>query len=76
MRGLRVQMVLQGNPRIATVVLGAYDLRHRESSRQTFSIRSIRKNGYHPREHLNDLLLLQLEGEDNFTSSVALVLRP
>nr|KAF6347846.1 azurocidin 1 [Myotis myotis] len=64
------------SPRIATVGLGAYDLRHRESSRQTFSIRSIRENGCGPQENLNGLLLLQLEGEANFTSSVALVLLP
>ncbi|XP_008590372.1 PREDICTED: azurocidin [Galeopterus variegatus] len=61
------------NPGIATVVLGAYDLRRRENSRQTFSIRTISENGYDPQENLNDLLLLQLDREANLTSNVALV---
>uniref|UniRef100_A0ABB5UQY9 Azurocidin 1 n=1 Tax=Sus scrofa TaxID=9823 RepID=A0ABB5UQY9_PIG len=43
----------------ASVVLGAYDLRQQEQSRQTFSIRSISQNGYDPRQNLNDVLLLQ-----------------
>uniref|UniRef100_G3U5F7 Azurocidin 1 n=1 Tax=Loxodonta africana TaxID=9785 RepID=G3U5F7_LOXAF len=65
-----------GNPAIATVVLGAYDLRRRERSRQTFSIRSISENGYDPQENLNDLLVLQLDREANLTSRVALVPLP
>lgn len=42
------------------MVLGAYDLRQQEQSRQTFSIRSISQNGYDPRQNLNDVLLLQV----------------
>lgn len=42
------------------VVLGAYDLRRRERSRQAFSISSISENGYDPQENMNDLLLLQV----------------
>ena len=42
------------------MVLGAYNLRRRERSRQTFSIRSISENGYDPQENLNDVLLLQV----------------
>ncbi|XP_008562248.1 PREDICTED: azurocidin-like [Galeopterus variegatus] len=61
------------NPGSATVVLGAYDLWRRESSRQTFSIRTISENGYDPQENLNDLLLLQLDREANLSSNVALV---
>ncbi|XP_069347974.1 azurocidin [Eulemur rufifrons] len=64
------------NPGVATVVLGAYDLRRRERSRQTFSIRSISENRYDPQENLNDLLLLQLEREANLTSNVALLPLP
>ncbi|KAM5232338.1 LOW QUALITY PROTEIN: azurocidin [Hipposideros larvatus] len=63
------------NPGTA-MVLGAYDLRRRENSRQRFSIRSISENGYDPQEYLNDLLLLQLDGEANLTSSVTLVPPP
>ncbi|XP_076975667.1 azurocidin [Tamandua tetradactyla] len=58
------------NPGVATVVLGAYDLRRQELSRQRFSIRSISENGYDPQENLNDLLLLQLDREANLNSSV------
>ncbi|XP_006876798.1 PREDICTED: azurocidin [Chrysochloris asiatica] len=64
------------NPGITTVVLGVYDLRRRESSRQTFSVRSISENGYDPQQSLNDVLLLQLDREANLTSSVALVPLP
>ncbi|XP_004441506.1 PREDICTED: azurocidin [Ceratotherium simum simum] len=64
------------NPGIVTVVLGAYDLRRQESSRQRFSVRSISENGYDPQENLNDLLLLQLDREANLTSDVALVPLP
>lgn len=42
------------------MVLGAHNLRRRERSRQTFSIRSISENGYNPQENLNDVLLLQV----------------
>lgn len=42
------------------MVLGAYDLRCRERSRQTFSIRSVSENGYDPQQNLNDVLLLQV----------------
>lgn len=48
------------NTGIATVVLGAYDLRRRERSRQTFFIRSVSENGYDPQQNLNDVLLLQV----------------
>ncbi|XP_059950495.1 azurocidin [Mesoplodon densirostris] len=64
------------NTRIATVVLGAYNLRRRERSRQTFSIRSISENGYDPQENLNDVLLLQLDRQANLTSAVAVVPLP
>ncbi|XP_007952781.1 azurocidin [Orycteropus afer afer] len=64
------------NPGIATVVLGAYDLKRRESSRQTFPVRNISRNGYDPQQNLNDVLLLQLDGEANLTNSVALVVLP
>nr|XP_031293998.1 azurocidin isoform X2 [Camelus dromedarius] len=47
------------NSGIATVVLGAYDLRRRERTRQTFSIRGVSENGYDPQQNLNDMLLLQ-----------------
>ncbi|XP_047633759.1 azurocidin [Phacochoerus africanus] len=60
----------------ASVVLGAYDLRQQEQSRQTFSIRSISQNGYDPRQNLNDVLLLQLDREARLTPSVALVPLP
>lgn len=49
-------------PDSASVVLGAYDLRKRERSRQTFSVISVSENGYDPNEHFNDLLLLQVQG--------------
>lgn len=42
------------------MVLGAYKLRRRERSRQTFSIRSVSENGYDPQENLNDVVLLQV----------------
>ncbi|XP_036703293.1 azurocidin [Balaenoptera musculus] len=61
------------NTGIATVVLGAYKLRRRERSRQTFSIRSISENGYDPQENLNDVLLLQLDHQANLTSSAVAV---
>ncbi|XP_058918447.2 azurocidin [Kogia breviceps] len=61
------------NSRSATVVLGAYDLRLRERSRQTFSIKSISENGYDPQENLNDVLLLQLDRQANLTSSTVAV---
>ncbi|KAM9103489.1 azurocidin [Megaptera novaeangliae] len=61
------------NTGIATVVLGAYNLRRRERSRQTFSIRSISENGYDPQENLNDVLLLQLDRQANLTSSAVAV---
>lgn len=48
------------NTGTATVVLGAYNLRRRERSRQNFSIKSISENGYDPQENLNDVLLLQV----------------
>ncbi|XP_003788881.1 azurocidin [Otolemur garnettii] len=64
------------NPGVAMVVLGAYDLRRRERSRQTFSIGSISENRYDPQENLNDLLLLQLDREANLTSNVVLVPLP
>lgn len=48
------------NPGTATVVLGTYDLRWRENSRQRFFIRTISENGCDPQENLNDLLLLQV----------------
>uniref|UniRef100_A0AAA9RU90 Azurocidin n=1 Tax=Bos taurus TaxID=9913 RepID=A0AAA9RU90_BOVIN len=64
------------NTGIATVVLGAYDLRRRERSRQTFFIRSVSENGYDPQQNLNDVLLLQLDRQANLTSSVALVPLP
>ncbi|XP_030744129.1 azurocidin [Echinops telfairi] len=64
------------NPGIATVVLGAYNLRKRERSRQVFSVRGISENGYDPQENLNDLLLLELDREANLTSRVALLPLP
>nr|XP_010964922.1 azurocidin [Camelus bactrianus] len=64
------------NSGIATVVLGAYDLRRHERTRQTFSIRGVSENGYDPQQNLNDMLLLQLDREANLTSSVALVPLP
>ncbi|XP_037679722.1 azurocidin [Choloepus didactylus] len=64
------------NPGVATVVLGAYDLRRQELSRQQFSIRSISENGYDPQESLNDLLLLQLDREANLNSSLEQVPLP
>ncbi|KAM6219688.1 azurocidin [Rhynchocyon petersi] len=64
------------NPGTATVVLGAHDLRQREGSTQTFSIRSVSENGYNPQQNLNDVLLLQLDHEANLTDSVALVPLP
>ncbi|XP_023500056.1 azurocidin [Equus przewalskii] len=64
------------NPGISTVVLGAYDLRRPESTRQTFSVRSISENGYDPQQNLNDLLLLALDREANLTSGLALVPLP
>ncbi|XP_055968957.1 azurocidin [Sorex fumeus] len=64
------------NPGGATVVLGAYDLRRRERSRQVFSISRISENGYDPQENLNDLLLLQLDREANLSREVALLPLP
>ncbi|XP_030701549.1 azurocidin [Globicephala melas] len=61
------------NTGTATVVLGAHNLRQRERSRQTFSIRSISENGYNPQENLNDVLLLQLDRQANLTSSTVAV---
>uniref|UniRef100_A0A452DYS8 Azurocidin n=1 Tax=Capra hircus TaxID=9925 RepID=A0A452DYS8_CAPHI len=64
------------NTGIATVVLGAYDLRRRERARQTFFIRSVSENGYDPQQKLNDVLLLQLDRQANLNSGVALVPLP
>uniref|UniRef100_A0A671FID1 Peptidase S1 domain-containing protein n=1 Tax=Rhinolophus ferrumequinum TaxID=59479 RepID=A0A671FID1_RHIFE len=64
------------NSGTATVVLGTYDLRWQENSRQRFFLRPISENGYDPQENLNDLLLLQLDGEANLPSRVALVPLP
>ncbi|KAM9687835.1 azurocidin [Trichechus inunguis] len=65
-----------GNPTTATVVLGAYDLRRQEHSRQIFSVRGVSENGYDPQENLNDVLLLQLDREANLTSRVAVLPLP
>uniref|UniRef100_A0A8C3VRN3 Azurocidin n=1 Tax=Catagonus wagneri TaxID=51154 RepID=A0A8C3VRN3_9CETA len=64
------------NSRSTSVVLGAYDLRQQEQSRQTFSIKSISQNGYNPQQNLNDVLLLQLDREASLSPSVALVQLP
>ncbi|XP_057565950.1 azurocidin [Hippopotamus amphibius kiboko] len=62
------------NTGIATVVLGAYNLRRRqERSRQVFSIRGVSENGYDPQQNLNDVLLLQLDRQANLTSSAVAV---
>ncbi|XP_058137093.1 uncharacterized protein [Dasypus novemcinctus] len=58
------------------VVLGAHDLRRRERSRQTFSVRRIFENGFDPTSLQNDIILLELNGSATINRHVQVARLP
>ncbi|XP_062038305.1 neutrophil elastase-like [Lepus europaeus] len=64
------------NFRSVQVVLGAHDLRRRESSRQTFAVRRVFENGFNPIRLVNDIVVLQLNGSAIINANVQVAQLP
>ncbi|XP_058435248.1 neutrophil elastase-like [Marmota monax] len=64
------------NFRSVQVVLGAHDLRQRESSRQVFSVQRVFENGFDATRLLNDIVILQLSGFATINANVQVAQLP
>lgn len=51
------------NFRTVQVVLGAHNLRRRESTRQLFGIQQVFENGFNAQRLTNDIVILQVRGQ-------------
>uniref|UniRef100_A0A8C9AI48 Elastase, neutrophil expressed n=1 Tax=Prolemur simus TaxID=1328070 RepID=A0A8C9AI48_PROSS len=64
------------NFQLVQVVLGAHNLRRREPSRQTFSVRRVFENGFDPVNLRNDIVILQLNGSATINANVQVARLP
>ncbi|XP_042638712.1 neutrophil elastase [Orycteropus afer afer] len=58
------------------VVLGAHNLRAREPTRQTFTVRRVFENGFNPVTLQNDIVILQLNGTATLNTNVQVARLP
>ncbi|KAM7140632.1 myeloblastin [Molossus nigricans] len=61
---------------LVKVVLGAHNLQDMEPSQQQFFVTRLFSNNYIPEQHLNDILLLQLDRPANLNAQVAVAPLP
>lgn len=64
------------NSQTVQAVLGAHNLRQRESTRQIFAVQRVFENGFNARELLNDIVLLQLNGSATINANVRVAQLP
>ncbi|XP_045398494.1 neutrophil elastase [Lemur catta] len=64
------------NFQLVQVVLGAHNLRRREPSWQTFSVRRVFENGFDPVNLRNDIVILQLNGSATINANVQVARLP